>query len=282
MKNVSWDAFQLFLAVADHGGLTGAADSTGLSPATLGRRMLDLEQRLATTLFERSQTGYRLTGAGERLRTTLADMEAAARQVEAWRGAVAAGPVVRIACGTWNAQVIATNILHLCGPRDRFRLELTSAEQRAQLAHRENDIGIRAFEPEERNLASVPAGEVAYAPYRARNAAQATAGRWIAVNAEDAVSGYLRWPHQHRAADIVLTVNRARNLCDLALSGAGIAVLPTFVGDAEQGLERAGDEIADLRHRQWIVMNNDDRHRPEVRAVVERLRSLLMSVTRRA
>ncbi len=34
------------------------------------------------------------------------------------------------------------------------------AEQRASLAHRENDIGIRAFEPQERNLAAIKTGRL--------------------------------------------------------------------------------------------------------------------------
>ena len=34
-------------------------------------------------------------------------------------------------------------------------------------------------------------------------------------------------------------------------------------------------EIAALRHRQWIVMNNDDRHRADIRVVADRLAKLL-------
>src|SRR5690606_31286128 len=117
MKNIEWDSYQLFLAVARGGGLTGGAETSGLSPATLGRRMLDLEQRLGAVLFERSQTGYRLTAEGQRLLAMLSDMEAAARQVEAWRGDAGAGPLVRIACGTWNAWLIAENFARLVGPR---------------------------------------------------------------------------------------------------------------------------------------------------------------------
>ncbi len=73
------------------------------------------------------------------------------------------------------------------------------------------------------------------------------------------------------------TVNRPRSLRDLALAGAGIAVLPCFVGDLEPRLQRAGEEIVELRHRQWIVMNNDDRHRAEIRTVVDRMKKLLRS-----
>lgn len=275
MKNIEWDLYQLFLAVARGGGLTGGAEASGLSPATLGRRMLDLEQRLGAVLFERSQTGYRLTPEGQRLLAVLSDMEAAARQVEAWRGDVGAGPLVRIACGTWNAWLIAENFGRLIGPRDDIRIEMTIAEQRAQLSHRENDIGIRAVEPEEKNLAAQLVSEVAYAAYRAKNAVEAATGRWLAVIAEDAVSPYLRWPHREQASAIVATVTRARSLKDLAIAGAGTVVLPCFVGDLEPRLERVGGEIEELRHRQWIVMNVDDRHRREIRTVADRLRDLL-------
>ena len=275
MKNISWDSYQLFLAVARHGGLSGAAGATALSPATLGRRMIEFEREIGRALFVRSQTGYRLTADGRHLFEHLAELEAAARRVDGWRSEAAAPALVRIAVGTWNGWLLAQNFAALCTSRDAFRIDLHLAEQRASLAHRETDIGLRAFEPEEANLAAVAAGEVAYAAYRALNSDDAGPDRFLAVDAETAISAYLRWPHENRAENIVVTVNRPRSLLDLALAGAGVAVLPCFVGDLEPRLERVGGEIAALRHRQWIVMNNDDRHRREIRTVVERMRRLM-------
>lgn len=40
-------------------------------------------------------------------------------------------------------------------------------------------------------------------------------------------------------------------------------------------LERAGDEIAEPREGRWIVMHNGDRHRAEVRAVIDRIAALV-------
>lgn len=274
MKNVSWEIYQLFMEVARSGGLTGASAATGLSPATLGRRMMELERNTGRELFRRSQTGYQLTTEGQQLLDYLAEMEGAARRVEAWRSDAAAPALVRIALGTWNGWLIAENFPAICTERDDFRIDLFIAEQRAALAHRESDIGIRAFEPDELNLASLAAGEVAYAAYRARNSGGPGPGRWLAVDRPNAVSAYLRWTHENRAENIIVTVNRPRSLRDLVLAGSGIAVLPCFVGDLEPRLERVGDEIAELRHRQWIVMNNDDRHRREIRTVVDRMAGL--------
>lgn len=225
MKNMDWDIYRCFMSVARTGGLTGAAQALGSSPATVGRRMLELEERTGRALFLRSQTGYQLTGDGELLFEQLQEMEAAARRVESWRRE-GEGATVRITVGTWNAWLLAENFPALCSERDGFSLAITVGETRASLAYRETDIGIRAFEPEESYLAASLIGDVAYAAYRQKNAASAANSRWVAVGEEEAISAYLRWPHQQPEGRIVATITRPRSLLDLARAGAGCAVLP--------------------------------------------------------
>lgn len=275
MKSIDWAAFQIFLDVARSGGLTGATSTSGLSAATIGRRMLELEQTLGKSLFIRSQTGYVLTADGRALLDQLQTMENAARNIDGWRKSGGASSLVRIAVGTWNAHLLTTNFSAICSERDDFSVDLFVAEQRASLSHRENDIGIRAFEPEERNLAAIKTGDVAYAAYRLRNAAASISDRWVAVSTDGAISAYLRWPHENRAGNIVVTVNRPTALLDLALAGAGVAVLPCFIGDVDARLVREGEGIEELRHKQWIVMNNEDRHRRDIRTVADRMVKLI-------
>lgn len=275
MKNLPWDTYQLFIDVARNGGLTGAVQSTGLSAATLGRRMVELEQKLGRILFHRAQTGYTLTVDGRALLDHLKSFEAAERGIDLWRQQTSQPALVRVTAGTWISWLIAQNLPKLCRSNDRFRLDLHITEERAALAHRETDIGIRAFEPQESNLARVPLGEVAYAAYRHRLADELEGQPWIAVAQEAAISAYLKWPHQHKAEQILITVNRPRSLKDMAVSGMGLAVLPCFVGDSHPQLQRVGDEITELRHRQWLVTNNDDRHRSEIRDCAGRLVTLM-------
>jgi DNA-binding transcriptional LysR family regulator len=276
MKNTPWDSYQLFLQVARRGGLTGASVASGLSPATVGRRMLELEQETGRMLFARSQTGYRLTADGQTLLDHLQEMEAAARKVDAWRQAGEGSATVKIAAGTWVAWLLTENFSAIRMPADAFNIVLTIGEARANLAYRESDIGIRAFEPDEANLAARLLGEVAYAVYVRRNAG-ALENRWIAVAEDEAISAYLRWPYRQTPEPIVATVNRPRSLPDLVRAGAGKAVLPCFVGDLDPELQRLGGELAELRHRQWIVLNNEDRHRLEIRTVADRMTKLLKS-----
>ncbi|MDO9418285.1 LysR family transcriptional regulator [Pararhizobium sp.] len=277
MKNVEWDLYQLFLTVARSGGLTGAAETTSLSPATIGRRMLALEQSLGRALFLRRQTGYDLTPDGRVLSEQLAEMEAAARKVAIWQREGQGDSLVRIMAGTWNSLLISENIQALCTARDTFRLELTVAEQRANLAHREHDIGVRAVRPEEANLAARQFSDCAYAAYTVRNGDTGAASRFVAVAEEEAVSAYLQWPHSHAADRIAVTVSRPRAVLDLIRAGAGTGILPCFIGDLDPALERAGPEISELRHGQWLVMNSDDRHRPDIRTMIDRLMKLLKS-----
>jgi DNA-binding transcriptional LysR family regulator len=275
MKKIGWDAYEIFIAVARNGGLTGAAQVSGLSPATIGRRVLELEQSIGRILFARSQTGYALTTEGQMLFDQLKDMESAVRRVESWRMESSGAVTLRLAVGTWNARLVAENFRDLCSERDNFRVEMTVTESRAPLAHREHDVGLRAHPPEELNLASRLIGEVAYATYRAKSAPHYLPERWLAVTEADAISNYLRWPHENRAGSIVVTVTRPRSLLDLVKAGTGNAILPCFIGDMEPGIERASDEIPELRHKQWVVTNNDDRARREIRTLADRLTKLL-------
>ena len=63
----NWDDLRLFLAVARHQGLTGAGRQMRRDPATMGRRVARLEERLGLTLFRKSARGYELTDEGQRL-----------------------------------------------------------------------------------------------------------------------------------------------------------------------------------------------------------------------
>ncbi|KQV43848.1 MULTISPECIES: LysR family transcriptional regulator [unclassified Rhizobium] len=274
MKDIDWDIYKAFLVVARTNGLTGAAQATGLSPATIGRRMLELEEKTGRSLFLRSQTGYALTADGRALFDQLQEMEAAARKLDHWHREAEGQTTVRIAAGTWIAWLLSENFAAIRNERDPFRIDLRIGESRANLAYREVDIGIRAFEPEEPNLAARPVGLVAYALYRRRNMPR---DGIVAVSEEEAISTYLRWPHQNAADRIVVSATRPRSLLDLIRAGAGQGVLPCFVGDLDPELERAGEEIPALSHRQWIVMNNDDRHRRDIRTVADRMTRLLKS-----
>ena len=64
---------------------------------------------------------------------------------------------------------------------------------------------------------------------------------------------------------------------DLAESGHGQIVLPTFVGDALKTLVRQSDPIGELRHESWLVTHQDGRQDPPVRAAIDEIVSIFGS-----
>lgn len=276
MKNINWDDLQLFIAVARGGGLSAAAKAHGSSPATIGRRMLALEQAVGRPLFIRRQTGYELTADGQSLLIKARTMEDGARTIDDWLDMGGRRPLVRISSGTWTTNFLADNFARLWTPDDPFRIAFKATEAKLDIAHREVEIGIRNAPPESPNLAGRRTVTVAQAPFRARG--HSHPGReegWVAIAPEDMATRSARWLAEHAEGDVVAWANSPRTLHDLVRVGVGKGLLPCFAGDRDPLLERAGDEIEELRGAQWLVMHNDDRHRAEVRTVIDRIVELV-------
>ena len=71
MKTPSLDNLHLFIAVADAGGFSRAAERLDLPVATLSRRIATLEKELNIPLFKRNTRNVSLTPAGEELYASL-------------------------------------------------------------------------------------------------------------------------------------------------------------------------------------------------------------------
>jgi DNA-binding transcriptional LysR family regulator len=72
-----WNDVRYFLAVAETGSTLAAARRLRVSQTTAARRVAALEAALGMTLFERRQSGYLLTPAGEALLPEARAVEAA-------------------------------------------------------------------------------------------------------------------------------------------------------------------------------------------------------------
>ncbi|MFN3688633.1 LysR family transcriptional regulator [Salinarimonas sp.] len=262
-KQVAWGDLSLFLAVAREGGLSAAARTARCSPATLGRRMLALERALGRELFVRHDRGYELTAEGRRL---LADLEAVEAGIGRATRAPRRGerPLVKISAGTWTTLRLLDALDDIVGTPPDVRLRFISAEAVLDIAHRETAIGLRNRRPTSEGLAGRKLADVEFAPFAAPGAPRL----WIKV-AADTPSAL--WLDAHVGEEVSCEVSAPRNSLDLALAGKGMALLPTFLGDAQKGLRRVGDTIPELAHEQWLVTHRDDRHLPEVRRAIDRL-----------
>ena len=269
---VDWEDIRLFLAVARGEGLSAAARQAGSSPATLGRRMTALERSLGQRLFVRERLGYRLTEPGRQFLAQAEEMEAAATGIERWRDGLSPRRTVRISAGTWTSWFLARHIDALWSPGEPWTIDFVAANARLDIARGQADIGVRNRRPEEPWLAGRRTGDVAFAVYGRRG--EALEERWIGVTGDGAVTPSARWVAERHAAATVVRGNDPRLILDLLRRGVGRAVLPCFVGDADPELDRL-QEVEELRHQQWLVLHQDERRHPAVRAVIERIVQLM-------
>lgn len=264
--NFDWDDLRLFLAVAQHGGLAAAAEATGKSPPTLGRRMIALERRLGRDLFVRLPRGYSMTDDGEALLVQVTGIAAQMAPVVAVDAALAR-PIVKVSAGTWVTHLLCQHTRTIIG-EPPVRLRFIAAEEVVDIGRREALIGIRNHRPDGPGLAGRRVATVQFATYArsddvttwARVIGKTPSAQWVAATAQG---------HE------MIEINTPRHALDLALAGAARVVLPTFIGRQHADLVQLSDTIADLSHDQWLVTHHEDRFVPAVRQVIDRIYTIL-------
>ncbi|MDR6815190.1 DNA-binding transcriptional LysR family regulator [Neorhizobium sp. 2083] len=281
MTDAAWDDLKLFLHVASEGRLSAAAARTKLSAPTIGRRMLALERTTGRTLFVRSQQGYRLAPDGETLLEHVRAMQKTADGIADWKTQAFAMPIVSIGADAWLAGFVGEHTSEIRSRDDRFRLCCKSLQKGVDFTYREADVGIVSRRPESGNVAARRSVAVAHSIYRAIDLAEDGAMPWVSVGTESSHLPAEKWVFQHHEAQIRTWTNSPEILPRLIAAGNGRGVLPCFIGDEFPGLAREGGIIPELTHTMWIVANDDDRHRPEVRQVIERLDALFKGQEKR-
>lgn len=266
-----WDDLRLFLAVAREGGLAAAAASTGKSPPTLGRRMIDLERRLGRDLFRRLARGYEVTEEGEALLRSVETLEGAIQPLVA--DAKQSVPTVKVSAGTWVTYHLCRHVQQIIGT-DRIGLRFISVEEVLDIGRREAVIGIRNQRPEGVGLAGRRIGQVRFAIYAGADA-RAPLARVLGKTPS------AQWVRSNSEPESRIEVTSPRNALDLALAGQVRAVLPTFIGDSFDMLNRMSPPIRELDHDQWLVTHHEDRYLLEVRKVIDRLYGILSGTSSR-
>ncbi len=264
-----WDNLRLFLAVARAGGLGAAANVTGKSAPTLGRRMIELERSLGRELFRRMPRGYELTDEGADLLSQVGSIEALVLPLAA-ENAARAPALVKISAGTWVTSVLTSAVDQLIGSTP-VRLRFISSESVLDIGHRETAIGVRNHRPENPNLAGRRIGQVRFAVY----AVDEDVATWARVLSNTPSAIWLKENSQNCRA---IEVTAPQNALDLAVAGAARAVLPTFVGNAQPKLRQVSEVLEDLNHDQWLVSHHEDRFLPEIRSVIDRTYDFLKKI----
>ena len=268
-----WNDLAYFSAIARTGGVMRAAEETGVSAATLSRRMKAFEATLGRRLFVHGADGYALTADGRALAERTRSMENAARQVALWRDD-ADGPVgVRISAGTWTALDLAEHLPDYWSPTASWTPEFMHCDLDLDIARREVDIGIRNRRPDQPWVARRKIGFVDYAVYAAHEAVEG----WIGPSWGTVMTPSARWIKEHDGGRITAKANTPHLAAALARAGTGRIVLPMFAGERAPGLVRLSDPIEDLCSEEWLVSHHDARNEPAIRAALDAIGGYLRS-----
>lgn len=262
--DIPFDDLSLFMSVAEAGGLVGAVPVTGQSAPTLSRKMAALERQMERRLFSRGPQGYALTAEGRALLAELEPMRDMRVKLAKWLDTTP-DTRVRVTAGTWTSRWLARGLSAYWTPSAGWLPEFTTSNAVLDIARREADIGFRNRRPEQPWLAGRRTRQIDYAEYAAR---RDVAG-YVTLSEGLASTPSTRWVRTEHADEILTTVSEARLALDVALQGIGRIVLPTFIGDREDGLTRVSDTIEALTHDEWLVTHHDARHDPPIRAAID-------------
>ncbi|MCO8627069.1 LysR family transcriptional regulator [Burkholderia multivorans] len=156
-QSENWDDFRYFLAVARTGTLSAAAERLGTEHTTVSRHIQSLEAELRNRLFHKSNAGYVLTPAGERV------MQAAEAVESAWLLSKASTStdeqklegIVRVGAPDGFGSIFLTPKLHeLTDLHPGLEVEVFAAPRAFSLWKGEVDIAISLSGAEHMRVAS--------------------------------------------------------------------------------------------------------------------------------
>jgi len=145
-----WTHLQTFLAVAEHGSLSGAARAISGSQPTMGRHIKALETALGQPLFTRIQGGLSLTPLGGELAEHARQMGDIAGQIAltaAGQSAQIAGTIRLTASEIVAAHILPAMLRDLRTEEPDIQIEVVASDQTENLLRREADIAIRMYRP---------------------------------------------------------------------------------------------------------------------------------------
>ncbi len=163
-----WDDLRYFVAAAQAGSFSAAAQRTGVDTATVSRRVGRLETALKATLFVRSSSGLQVTSTGARLLEAGLQAEAAMHLAARSGDPEAAGGTVRISVAEgFGVHVLAPALPAFRRSRPTLRIELAANADALSPTRREVDLAVTLSAPTDRRLLVEPLTDYQLAVYAA-------------------------------------------------------------------------------------------------------------------
>jgi DNA-binding transcriptional LysR family regulator len=276
VDDFNWDDLRFFLRAAQTKTLAGAARSMSVEHTTIGRRLSALERALGAPLVLRGPDGLTLTPLGQRIAPLVQEVERAVSAVRA--AAKSERARVRLSVPQALTALFTEAIAQLRLDHAEVSLEIISDNRPPDLKRGEVDLAVLVTAVTGEDLVRRSLGEVGWSlyatdAYLARRPAPIDpndlSGHEIVALKSDATSApAAKWLAVHAAnATVVSRSNASASLVAAAVAGAGLALLPCFLAEAEPVLRRLTPDVL-TKHPVSLAYRREVRLAEPVRVVI--------------
>jgi len=285
MPDPDWSLWRSFGAVVEHGSLSAAARTLGLSQPTLGRHVEALELGLGITLFERTLSGLRATDTALRLyEPVLAAQQSLAEAALIAEGASAAlTGSVRITSSTVMCHyVLPPFLLDLRETFPQVAIELVPSDSAENLLLREADIAVRMFRPTQleliaRKLGDSPLVTCAHESYIARRGQpdrpeQLAEHDLIGFDRDDLlIAAARRMGFPLSRNDFIVRTDSQTNIWELTKAGLGIGFAQELLVARTRGMVPLLPDFRPPALEVWLTTHRELFTSRRIRAIYDRL-----------
>ena len=233
-----FQAMSVFVAVADAGSLTGAAQTLGLSPPAVTRSLAALESHVGLRLFHRTTRALRLTEAGasylQDCRRILGEVEEAEETLRGVESA-ARGPVSVTAPVLFGQLHVMPALRDFLDRHPKVQARVLLLDRVVSLVEEGIDVGIRLGELPDSSLYAMPVGQVrrvvCASPEYLRRHGRPTEPSELRSHRlifQEASRGWRFSGGMVGRLDPALTVNSNQAALDAAAAGWGVARLVSY------------------------------------------------------
>lgn len=281
-----WDDLRVFLAVARARRIAPAARTLSVDPTTIGRRLARLSEEMGTQLFETVGGERLLTERGQALFARAEAIESAALAAigEVTGDSRSLSGQVRLSVAegfaTW---VLAPALPEFHRTHPDIQLDLITASGFLNPSKREADMAVMLARPRSGKLVAAKLSDYRLRLYAARSyiAAHGRPARIEALKAHSLISyipEFIYSPELDYLGEIGAGLEPGLRSTSINIQhrliagGAGIGVLPAFIGDRDAALEPLFADEREIRRSFWLVTHADTRGLARIEAVAGLLR----------
>ena len=273
---MDWDNVRFFLAVAREGTLSHAATKLGVTHVTVSRRIDRLEEQLEEIIFNRLQSGYTLTPAGEDLLPEAEAIESAflSFQQQALSQPSSAEGELRLSLPEPSAIDLSTALSGFLTHHPRITLRVSSTMDTLDINQLEAEVVLRITDsPPEmlvgRELTRLPFGPYASRAYVESHGRSLENADWIIWdNTDIKAEHYLKHFAGIKKANILMRSDTNIQMLEVLKAGSGVGIVTQPVADRCHELVPMSDKPwGDIGL--WILTHRSLRHSKRIKLFMQ-------------